>query len=45
MHLDGKNCYNVNSHLKGKTCSKLANGLNLYDLKKKLTSEVALTLP
>ena len=32
-------------HLKGKTCSKLANGLNLYDLKKKLTPEVALTLP
>ena len=31
-------------HLKGKTCSKLANGLNLYDLKKKLTPEVALTL-
>ena len=32
-------------HLKGKTCSKLTNGLNLYDLKKKLTPEVALTLP
>ena len=32
-------------HLKGKTCSKLANGLNLYDLKKKLTQVVALTLP
>ena len=32
-------------HLKGKTCSKLANGLNLYELKKKLTPEVALTLP
>ena len=32
-------------HLKGKTCSKVANGLNLYDLKKKLTPEVALTLP
>ena len=32
-------------HLKGKTCSKLANGLNLYDLKKKLTPEVALTRP
>ena len=32
-------------HLKCKTCSKLANGLNLYDLKKKLTPEVALTLP
>ena len=32
-------------HLKGKTCSKLATGLNLYDLKKKLTPDVALTLP
>ena len=34
-------------HLKVKTCKKLANGLNLYDLKKKkkLTAEVALTLP
>ena len=32
-------------HLKGKTCNKLANGLNLYDLKTKLTPEVALTLP
>ena len=32
-------------HLKGKTCSKLANGLNLYDLKKKVTPEIALTLP
>ena len=32
-------------HLKGKTCSKLANGLNLYVLKNKLTPEVALTLP
>ena len=32
-------------HLKGKTCSKLANGLNLYDLKKRLTPEVVLTLP
>ena len=31
--------------LKGKTCSKLANGLTLYDLKNKLTPEVALTLP
>ena len=31
--------------MKGKTCSKLANGLNLYDLKKKLTPEAALTLP
>ena len=32
-------------HLKGKTCRKLANRLNLYDLKKKLTPEFALTLP
>ena len=39
MEKTGKKC-----HLKGKTCSKLANGLNLYDLKKKLTPEVALTL-
>ena len=42
MHLNGKN--RKKCHLKGKTCSKLANGLNLYDLKKKLTPEVALTL-
>ena len=32
-------------HLKGKTSSKLANRLNLYDLKKKLTPEFALTRP
>ena len=32
-------------HLKGKTCSTLAYRLNLYDLKKKLTPEFALTLP
>ena len=32
-------------HLKGKTCSKLANGLTFYDLKKKLTPVVALTKP
>ena len=25
----------LSCHLKGKTCSKLANGLNFYDLKKK----------
>ena len=25
-------------HLKGKTCSKLANGLNFYDLKKNIDS-------
>ena len=36
-HLNVENC-------KGKTCSKLANGLNLYDLKKKLPPEVALGL-
>ena len=27
----------VKCHLKDKTCSKLANGLNFYDLKKTLT--------
>ena len=32
-------------HLKGKTCSKRANGLNIYDLKKTLTTGVILTLP
>ena len=32
-------------HLMGLTCSKLANGLNFYDLKKKLTPGVVLTLP
>ena len=32
----------VKCHLKGKTCSKLANGLNFYDLKKKLTPGFAL---
>ena len=31
-------------HLKCKTCSKLANGLNFCDLEKKLTPGVALTL-
>ena len=30
-------------HLKGKTCSKLANGLKFYVFKKKLTSGIALT--
>ena len=35
----------VKCHLKDKTCSKLANGLNFYDLKKKLTPGVVLTLP
>ena len=28
----------VKIHLKGKTCSKLANGLNFYDLKKNIDS-------
>ena len=32
-------------HLKGKTCSKLANGLKFFDLKKKLTPGVALNWP
>ena len=32
-------------HLKSITCNKLANGLNFYDLKKKLTPGFALTLP
>ena len=32
-------------HLKGKTFSKLANGLKFYVFKKKLTSGVALTQP
>ena len=32
-------------HLKGKTCSKLANGLKFYVFKKKLTPGVALTRP
>ena len=32
----------VKCHLKGKTSSKLANGLNYYDLKKKLTPGFAL---
>ena len=31
--------------LKGKTCSKLVNGVKFYDLKKKLTPGVALTRP
>ena len=42
MHLNGEL---LKSHLKGKTCSKLATGLKFYDLKKKLTSGVALTRP
>ena len=32
-------------HLMGKTLSKLAHGLKFYDLKKKLTPGVVLTLP
>ena len=32
-------------HLKGKTCSKLANGLKFYVFKKKLTPGVSLTRP
>ena len=32
----------VKYHLKGKTCSKLANGLNFYDLKKTFTPGFAL---
>ena len=32
-------------HLKGKTCGRLANGLNFYVFKKKLTPGVALTRP
>ena len=32
------------THLNGENFYKLANGLNLYDLKKKLTPEVALGL-
>ena len=32
-------------HLKGRTCNVLANGLNFYDLKKKLTPGFALSLP
>ena len=31
-------------HLKGKTCCKMANGLNFYDLKKTLIPGVILTL-
>ena len=38
MHLIGEN-------LKGKTCSKLAKGLQFYVFKKKLTEGVALTQP
>ena len=32
-------------YLKGKTCRKLANEVNFYDLKKTLTPGVILTLP
>ena len=43
MHLNGEKL--LKCHLRGKTCSKLANGLNFYDLKKTLTPGVILTLP
>ena len=36
---------NVIMSLKGQTFSKSANGLSIYDLKKKLTPGVILTLP
>ena len=36
MHLNGEKL--LQCHLKGKTCSKLADGLNLYDLKKEIDS-------
>ena len=42
MLLNGEN--KSKCHLKGKTCSELANGLIFYDLKKKLTQGVILTL-
>ena len=35
----------VTMSFEGQNLHQLANGLNLYDLKKKLTPEVALTLP
>ena len=44
MHLNGWGNL-LQCHLKGKTCSKLAKGLNHYDLKNKLSPEVALALP
>ena len=43
MHLNGGKL--LKCHLKGKTCSKLANGLNFYVLKNKLSPGVIHTLP
>ena len=43
MHLNGGKL--LKCHLKGKTCSKLANGLEFNDLKKNLTPGVALIRP
>ena len=43
MHLNEENF--LKCHLKGKTCSLMANRLKFYDLKKKLTPGVALTRP
>ena len=43
MHLNGGKLFKY--HLKGRTYNKLANGLNFYDLKKKLTPGFALALP
>ena len=34
----------VKCHLKGKTCSKLANGLNFHDLKNEIDSGLALVI-
>ena len=45
MDLYGENCKLLKCHLKGKTCSKLANGLEFNDLKKNLTPGVALIWP
>ena len=42
IHLNGKM---LKCLLKAKTCSKLANGLNFYNLEKKLTPGAILTLP
>ena len=40
LHLNGE-IFKI--HSQGKTCSKLAYGLNFYDLKKKLTPGLALS--
>ena len=42
MYLNGNF---LKCHLMGKTCSKLANGLNFYDLKKRLIPGFILPLP